>query len=409
MLRDELYFEPRKAIRQLKLDDYIEMTEFESAFLCGLIRKFRPKNILEVGVAGGGTTAILEEVIDLLDMNDESKLWSVDISEGYYRDKSKKSGFMADMVTTKKEVNREMLLGKYLPERLPEISKRDKIDFVILDTVHKTPGEMLDFLSIYPYLSANACVVLHDIGAQHYWGDTTTFATQLVLSTVTGDVIIMEDTDRMLRYPNIGAFVVNEDTKKYIFNIFCALTLPWHYMPNQREIEIYRKSYEAFYDQRCLRMYDLAVGLHKNNFVPVSDYELGSIVYFDDKHHDAIDYCMQGISVIEKNFAWTDGGSLIMGFHFSRSFSKLKMEIDCGPYFHDQRVNISANGNFIKEICVAQRGKYSFDIDGEYCMDGRLVLNMELLDAISPYKAQGMDDRRVLALQMFSMMIKNID
>ena len=36
-----------------------EMSEFESAFLCGAIKQFRPKKILEVGVAAGATTAII--------------------------------------------------------------------------------------------------------------------------------------------------------------------------------------------------------------------------------------------------------------------------------------------------------------------------------------------------------------
>ena len=36
-----------------------EMTPFESAFLCGVLREFRPNKIVEVGIAGGGTSAII--------------------------------------------------------------------------------------------------------------------------------------------------------------------------------------------------------------------------------------------------------------------------------------------------------------------------------------------------------------
>lgn len=35
------------------------MSEFDSAFLCGIIKKQKPKKILELGIASGGTTAII--------------------------------------------------------------------------------------------------------------------------------------------------------------------------------------------------------------------------------------------------------------------------------------------------------------------------------------------------------------
>lgn len=37
----------------------IEMSPFDSGFLCGLMKKYRPKRILEVGVSAGGTTSII--------------------------------------------------------------------------------------------------------------------------------------------------------------------------------------------------------------------------------------------------------------------------------------------------------------------------------------------------------------
>lgn len=51
----EIYDEPRKKILpRLDTKGYgPEMSESESAFLCGLIKKFRPDRIVEVGVAGG--------------------------------------------------------------------------------------------------------------------------------------------------------------------------------------------------------------------------------------------------------------------------------------------------------------------------------------------------------------------
>ena len=50
-----LYYEPRKEIlNKLGLSVKPEMSEFDSAFLCGMLRKFKPHKIMEDGIAGGG-------------------------------------------------------------------------------------------------------------------------------------------------------------------------------------------------------------------------------------------------------------------------------------------------------------------------------------------------------------------
>lgn len=95
-----LDYEPRRKILP-KLPDYVspqgyrepEMSEFESAFLCGAIKQFRPKKILEVGIAGGGTTAIILQALE--DLGEPYEMHSIDNSATFYRDRTKPSGFMA--------------------------------------------------------------------------------------------------------------------------------------------------------------------------------------------------------------------------------------------------------------------------------------------------------------------------
>lgn len=49
-----LFYEPRKEIwDKLGLSVRPEMSEFDSAFLCGMLREFKPHKIMEVGIAGG--------------------------------------------------------------------------------------------------------------------------------------------------------------------------------------------------------------------------------------------------------------------------------------------------------------------------------------------------------------------
>jgi len=152
-------YEPRRKILP-QLPQYVnplgyrepEMNEFESAFLCGSLKKFRPKKILEVGVAGGATTAIILQALE--DLGEPYEMHSVDVAEKFYSDNSKPSGFLATLakekIFGKLRGTHEFHLGKVLPQVIDEIG--GGIDFVVLDTVHKLPGEVLDLLAMLPYL-----------------------------------------------------------------------------------------------------------------------------------------------------------------------------------------------------------------------------------------------------------------
>lgn len=55
------------------------MSPSQVSFLCGLMNATRPKKILEVGVAQGGTTAIVLQLLE--DRNEPYELHSVDLGE----------------------------------------------------------------------------------------------------------------------------------------------------------------------------------------------------------------------------------------------------------------------------------------------------------------------------------------
>ena len=60
-------------------ESYCEMTKAEHGFLCGLIKKFQPGKVVEVGVAGGGTTAVVMKCLEAV--SPDAKMYSVDISK----------------------------------------------------------------------------------------------------------------------------------------------------------------------------------------------------------------------------------------------------------------------------------------------------------------------------------------
>lgn len=261
----EPYREPSGILNDLQYMGYgSEMEVSELSFLCGLVRVYKPKKVVEVGVAAGGTTAVLIDCIHKLNL--DCKVYSVDLSDKYYRDlienrkDKRKTGFLLNELDGhEEELGKHFFLtGKSLAERLEEIGS--EIDFLILDTTHAMPGELLDFIAALPYLAQNAVVVLHDVVFQHKQSrqrrqPSPVFCTALLFQTVTADKFL----NHQEIYPNIGAFKINEDTIKYAEDLFAALMIAWSYMPEKEQLEKYKEIIEKHYSADCVRLFCQAV------------------------------------------------------------------------------------------------------------------------------------------------------
>ena len=289
-----LDYEPRKKILP-KLENNPqgyrnpEMSEFDSAFLCGLLESYRPKKILEVGVASGATTSIILQVLE--DIGKSYEMHSVDASANWYRDRTKPTGFMTTFAKENNLFSRSALcgkyeyplennlfpplpvnlsgshefhLGKYLPQVIDEIG--GDIDFVILDTVHSLPGEVLDFPVMLPYLKDGAIVALHDVSYNHVYLKWHGYATTTVLCSVTAEEKFInfetETEHKPYRYPNIAAFSISEQTRKYIENLFLSLVITWSYIPDDKQLEIYREFYKGHYPAELVDIFNEAIKMN---------------------------------------------------------------------------------------------------------------------------------------------------
>ena len=265
-----LDFEPRRKIlpKLPAVPGEPEMSEFESAFLCGALKTFRPKKILEVGVAGGATTAIILQALE--DLGEPYEMHSVDAAEKFYRDSSKASGFMAMFAKEKifsLRGTHKFHLGKILPQVLDDIG--DEIDFVILDTEHVLPGEVLDFIAMLPYLKDDALVVLHDIRLNQINNERyrDCYSNTALFSAVTAEKFLNFDEQALFRYPNIAAFKVNEQIAKNIDNVFLTLILRWNYLPPDEQIIAYYQLYQKFYPDELCEIFKDAVFMNTYNIV----------------------------------------------------------------------------------------------------------------------------------------------
>ena len=277
-----MYFEPHNILLDMNEEKNDEMTKWEHGFLCGLIKENRPSKIIEIGVAAGGTTAVIMDALRL--QNIKAEINSVDISNYWYLHPNKKTGYIGNDAF--QIINRSSpgLLSyklyiepKGIAECISEIGP--DIDFAVIDTAHYCPGEILDFLAVLPYLSSDCVVVLHDINL-HYLLVDNGFATQLLMDTVTADKIIYSIKEDEIGYPNIGAFRINEYTKKNIIDVFSALLIPWDYIPNKDYLNSCRTIFEEYYENKCLDIFDISIIQNTRRIIKRKEKNTNSIISY---------------------------------------------------------------------------------------------------------------------------------
>jgi predicted O-methyltransferase YrrM len=128
----------------------------EAAFINGLIRKHKPKNILEIGVARGGSAVlILNAIKDIPD----SRLVSIDLFSNY--NISEKIGHLVNEKFPELMDKWKLYTGDMPHKFLSNLNL--KFDCFFLDTAHITPGEFFNFIEALPFLNDNSIVILHDI------------------------------------------------------------------------------------------------------------------------------------------------------------------------------------------------------------------------------------------------------
>lgn len=180
----------------------------------------------------------------------------MDKSERLYHGPKHRTGFLADDIIRERGlVQHHFLLGKVLPEFLPEIGTG--IDFMVLDTVHSLPGELLDFLCVLPYLKDGAVVCLHDVNLCHWmhWPDAV--ATNVLLHSIVAEHILptLRDGFGERKLANIAAFRITPETREHIINVFLALTMPWAYVPVAGDLLAYSRFIREHYDDELFDIY----------------------------------------------------------------------------------------------------------------------------------------------------------
>ena len=123
------------------------LEKIDKRFINGMIRKYKPKKILEVGVASGDSTAIILNAIQNIE---NSHLYSIDKLINAYNRKEKETGWLVKEKFSNLTNKWTLYTGGITSNFIEKIG--GDIDLTFIDTVHYAPGECLDILQILPFL-----------------------------------------------------------------------------------------------------------------------------------------------------------------------------------------------------------------------------------------------------------------
>jgi hypothetical protein len=255
-----------------------QMSETESAFISGIIKQYRPKKIVEVGVHSGASSILM---INSLEHHVENyEMWSLDLAELFPEDESLKIGFLIDVYKENKSLlgKHFLRLGNLSVKWLKDIGKN--IDLLVLDTIHYLPGEILDFLAIYPFLSEKAVVVLHDVVLNHY-ADTKLFATKLLFDVIKADKYYNVIDDSTGTLSNIAAFRLNNLSRSSIIDVISSLSISWGYKLNPLEINLYSQFIKNEYSSTEYLLWQQVLNMNQaHRGVQAMDIKYRGIVWF---------------------------------------------------------------------------------------------------------------------------------
>lgn len=255
------WFHPTDILRKLPKDKWVSlMLREEHGFISGIIKELKPKKILEVGIAYGGTTAMIIKSLEMAGI--ESEIYSVDLNSCY---RGKEIGYLLKNIKHPSYIKHSLITGELLKDCIEKIG--GDIDLVILDTSHNIPGEILEFLTVLPYMSKDGMVVLHDVHLSNQkiakkreaGRSLRKICPKVLFTTVSAEKFYNFENEKGLCLSNIAAFKINDSTYDNIEDLFFSLSHTWWDDWDKAVLESYREYFSRHYSPQCIALWDLMI------------------------------------------------------------------------------------------------------------------------------------------------------
>ena len=233
-----------------------ELSRNQANFINGIIRKYRPKNCLEIGVANGGSSILILNAIKDIQ---NSFLVSLDLNNQVYYDPTNKTGYRVNKYFPELSKKWTLLTGDQPHKFLIQLNKT--FDFVFLDTAHSAPGELLNFIEILPFLNENAIIVLHDL-LWHFSKIKFSPSNIHLYPALYGDKVLLRKIDGSI--DSMGAVFLYNNQENHYLDYFIILLNFWEYMLKDNEINDLRIFIKNYYKKELfLNIFDTALEKNK--------------------------------------------------------------------------------------------------------------------------------------------------
>jgi predicted O-methyltransferase YrrM len=237
-----------------------QLGHIEPYFINGIIRKYKPKKCLEIGVAYGGSSIIILNAIQDIE---NSFLISLDLNKELYCNSKLKTGYIVYKYFPELLKKYKLYTGEQSHKFLEKLNL--KFDFLLLDTAHLSPGELINIIEVLPFLEENAIIILHDImfhlpSNKFFRPIEVKFhpSNILLMAALQGDKIIIEDKNKKIA--NIGAIHLYKKQSRYYLNYFLLILTPWEYLPSENHIKELKEFIKKYYKEEIyLNIFNKAV------------------------------------------------------------------------------------------------------------------------------------------------------
>lgn len=274
-----------------------EMTYNQRKFINSLIKEYKPKKLLELGVSAGGSSALL---LNAIKNDNDSFLYSIDYSKKYYRDESKDVGWLVNEKFSNLSENKwKLYTGGTIAKFIEEIG--ENIDFCLLDAAHQFPGELLDFLVILPYLKKNAIIVIHDtlihtFRKLYYDGGSVC---GILFASLKGKKFVASEN---IIEDSIGAVILDDDILNRIYDYFYLLTLKWAYQYKTIDIENIKNIFYKNYGIKAVMEFNKV--LEVQNLYKQNDLDNSKKTSIPNNIEDRINYIENKLDKLINTLAW---------------------------------------------------------------------------------------------------------